>query len=170
MQSSKGTSAGGCSSSHHIRVWHEAYINWRSRHGENTGNTRNPRNFRDTRLTAVQWIPGSLTLFRSTPCWEPGDEASLLPKSASWEEEPFMEVTEVVVLTQEKVMLTKKAIDNLDGSLLYICCSQKQETPRRYPRAHGICCFHRKGSERLYGGHNWLAYDYNFRQKVLCYV
>ena len=76
--------------------------------------TESPK-FQGYKTNCRQWIPGSLTLFRSAPCWEPGDEASLLPKSASWEEEPFMEVTEkVVVLTQEKAMLTKKAIENIE--------------------------------------------------------
>ena len=40
---------------------------------------------------------------------------SLLQKSASWEGEPFMEVTEqVIVLTQGKTMPKKKTIEDIE--------------------------------------------------------
>ena len=58
---------------------------------------------------------------------------SLLPKSASQEEEPSKEVTEkVIVLTRGNAMPKRKTIQGIktwmELSLLYLCSSQRQET------------------------------------------
>jgi len=47
---------------------------------------------------------------------------NLLPKSASWEEEPFTEILDkVVVLTQGKTLPKKKTIENIETWVEAFC-------------------------------------------------
>lgn len=95
------------------------------------------------------------------------DFTSLLPRSASWEEDPFMEITEkVVVFTQGKAVPKKKSIDSIETWMEAFCtyaAVRGRKHPEDIPELMAYAATIVKGA-RDYGGRNWLAYDYRFRQ------
>ena len=92
---------------------------------------------------------------------------SLLPKSASWEEEPFMEVTEkVIVLTQGKAMPKRKTIKEIETWIEAFCtyaAVRGKKHPEDIPELMTYAATIVKAA-RVYGGPNWLAYGNRFRQ------
>ena len=92
---------------------------------------------------------------------------SLLPKNALWEEDPFTEITDkVVVLTQGKTLPRKKSIENIETWIEAFCTyaavrgrKHSDDIPELMAYAATIV----KGA-RDCGGRSWLAYDYRFRQ------
>ena len=70
---------------------------------------------------------------------------SLLPESASCEEEPFTEVTEKVVLLTYAAVRGKKHPEDIPELMAYAATTIVKRA-------------------RDYGDQNWLAYDYRFRQ------
>ena len=92
---------------------------------------------------------------------------SLLPKNALWEEEPFTEITDkVVVFTHGKVGPKKKAIENIETWIEAFCtyaAVRGRKHPEDIPELMAYTVTIVKGA-RDYGGRSWLVYDYRFRQ------
>ena len=92
---------------------------------------------------------------------------SLLPKNATWEEEPFTEISDkVVVLTQGKALPKKKSIENIETWMEAFCtyaAIRGRKHPEDIPELMAYAATIVKGA-RDYGGRCWLVYDYRFRQ------
>ena len=95
------------------------------------------------------------------------DLVTLLPKTPSWDEESYTEVSEKVIISQPgKSVPKKRTIKDIETSMeayLTFAAVKGKKFPDRIPDLLAYAATIVKAS-RDYGRKNWLSYDYRFRQ------
>ena len=97
--------------------------------------------------------------------------AQLLPKTPNWDDEVYTKVADQVILISKVKPMKRKTTQDLPTWVKAFCtfaAIKRKKLPKLVPDFMAYIATIVKAA-RDYGGTNWLAYDYRFRQLAAAY-